>query len=394
VKIGFDGGGLANRRGFGRFARQLLEALSKTSTRHEFLVFVDRPSSELVNVPEPFRRVVVDVREAPSKAAKASGARSLRDMLAMTRAVAKSGLDLMYFPATYSYFPVLGVRRVIVTLHDTLALAHPKLVFPNWRGRMSWALKEHVAVRRSDCVVTVSEASRRDLMDWFKLSPERVSVITEAAEGVFRPIEPSSDSDAITRRYGLDPSRRFLLYVGGLSPHKNLQRLIEAFSRLEHDDVTLALVGDLGDVFHTHVPELRQSIARLGLEQRVILPGFVPDDDLAHLYNRAYCLVQPSLMEGFGLPPVEAMSCGAPVLYSRAGSLPEVVGDAGQSFDPTNVGSITHCLRNLLNAPKERGRLAALAIERSRRFTWAKSAAMLLDVFDQFDPSRLQGRSA
>ncbi len=155
---------------------------------------------------------------------------------------------------------------------------------------------------------------------------------------------------------GSTPATPFLLYVGGLSPHKNLARLIEAFARsgLERDGLTLVLVGDTGDVFHTHVPELRAAVERSGLGGRVVFTGFVPDDDLVYFYNRAKALVQPSLMEGFGLPPVEAMACGTPVLSSTAGSLPEVVGDAGLFFDPTDVGAIASALRAVVDEPRLR----------------------------------------
>jgi glycosyltransferase involved in cell wall biosynthesis len=394
MRIGIDGSCLANRRGFGRFARQLVEALGATPSRHEFLVFLDRPSSEQVDIPERFRKVVVDVREAPSRAASAKGRRRFGDMLAMGRAVARSGLDLIYFPATYTFFPVWNVPRVVVTMHDTLALAHPELVFPTWRGRLSWTLKEHAAARQSDTIMTVSESARRDLITWFKVAPERVRLMTEGPEAVFRPIETGLESDAVLTKYGLAPGARFLLYVGGLSPHKNLSRLIEAFSRLGRDDVTLALVGDLDDVFHTHVPELRAVITRFGSDGRVRLTGFVPDDELVHLYNRAYALIQPSLMEGFGLPPVEAMACGTPVLYSRAGSLPEVVGDAGRHFAPTDVGEMADTIGFLLDHPAERDRLSARALERSRQYSWSAAARMLLDAFEAIDPSWTRGRTA
>ncbi len=134
------------------------------------------------------------------------------------------------------------------------------------------------------------------------------------------------------------PEQRFLLYVGGLSPHKNLPRLVEAFALGAPAEVRLVLVGDVHDVFHTCVPEIREAIAKHNLGDRVIMTGYVSDDDLVFLYSRAYALVQPSLMEGFGLPAVEAMACGTPVISSQAGSLPEVVGEAGVYFDPTDVG--------------------------------------------------------
>jgi glycosyltransferase involved in cell wall biosynthesis len=400
MRIGFDGSCLANRRGFGRFARETLAALERTPNGHNFVVFVDRPSAAgaLSHIPQRFERVVVDVAEAPSRAASAKGRRRVRDMLAMGRAVAKARLELMYFPASYSFFPVWNVKRVVVTLHDTLALAHPNLVFPTWQGRVSWALKEHAAVRWADRILTVSESARRDLIAWFRLPEKKVRIVTEGPDAVFRPCAAGPESDAALARCGLAPDARYLLYVGGLSPHKNLPRLIEAFaaatSAPERGAWKLVLVGDVGDVFYTHVPELRAAVARLGLCGRVLLPGFVPDAELVHVYNRAYALVQPSLLEGFGLPPVEAMACGTPVLFSRAGSLPEVVGGAGLDFDPTDVGEMTRAIEELLDDQALRNRLGREALHRAQRYTWSAAARALLDCFHEFDDGRSWRRTA
>src|SRR5262249_12249612 len=153
-------------------------------------------------------------------------------------------------------------------------------------------------------------------------------------------------------------------------------------SGLAAEGYAMALVGDIGDVFHTHVPELRSAVDRFGLGGAVVFTGFVPDDDLAYLYSRAEALVQPSLMEGFGLPPVEAMACGTPVLSSTAGSLPEVVGGAGLFFDPTDVAAMAGALRRLADAPWLRGDLAARALARSRRFTREATAGALLCAFE------------
>ena len=343
MRIGIDGGSLANRRGFGRFARQLLKALAEQDSPHEFTVIVDRPSSETVEIPASFATRVVEVRQAPSKAASSTGRRSMGDMFAMSRELARARVDLVYFPASYSFFPVWGVKRIVVTMHDTLALAHPELVFPNWKGRVAWTLKEHTAARVSDKILTVSESSRRDLLAWFRLPADRVGVLTEGPEAIFAPRTPGVESSAALGHIGLASNSRFLLYVGGLSPHKTLPRLIEAFagSMLADEGVKLVIVGDTGDVFHTHVPLLRETVSRHGLESSVIFTGFVPDADLAYLYNHAEALVQPSLMEGFGLPPVEAMACGTPVISSTAGSLPEVIGDAGLFFDPLDLAAMT-----------------------------------------------------
>jgi glycosyltransferase involved in cell wall biosynthesis len=385
MRIGIDGGCLANRRGFGRFAREVLAAVAKVETPHEFAVFVDRPSIGLAPVPEGFATVPVEVKQAPSRAASAEGRRSVGDMLAFSRAIAKSKCDLVYFPASYSFVPVWGVGKVVVTLHDTLAIAHPELVFPDGKGRLAWKAKEHAAVAWADRIVTISRASRRDLIDWFRLPEDRVCVVTCGPEAAFRPM-PGPEGAEILRKYGVDPHRRYWLYVGGLSPHKNLPRLIEAFATLGPDE-RLVIVGDFGDVFHTHVPELRALVDRLGVADRVNFTGFVPDDDLAYLLTRAHALVMPSLMEGFGLPAVEAMACGTPVVASTAGALPEVVGDAGVLVDPKDVGSIASGMRSLIGHMGLRDRLSEMSLERAKHFTWDAAARSLLAVFDGLGPS-------
>jgi glycosyltransferase involved in cell wall biosynthesis len=383
MRIGIDGSCLSNRRGFGRFARQIVGALADQHSAHDFVVFVDRPSAEHVVIPPAFERVIVPVREAPSKAASAQGRRRWRDMFAMGLAVARSRIDLMYFPATYSFFPVWNVPKLVVTMHDTLPFSHPELVFPGGSGRLAWRLKETAAARWADRIVTVSEASKKALQAWSGWLDTRIRVITEGPDPIFCPRADDPDAGSTLRRYGIPIDARYLLYVGGLSPHKNLLRLVDAFARAAEQGALLVLVGDVNDVFHTHVPQIRAAIARHGMLDRVVLTGFVPDDDLVFLYSRATALVLPSLMEGFGLPAVEAMACGTPVVSSRAGSLPEVVGDAGVYFDPIDVGSIAAAIGSLLNDQGCRELLARRAIQQAAFFTWDASARALLACFDE-----------
>ncbi len=208
MRIGIDGGCLANRRGFGRFAREVLGALAGANSPHELVLLLDRPSLDLVEVPGNVDVIPVEVRQAPSQAASAAGRRRLGDLLQMGRAASRAKLDLLYFPSSYSFFPVWNVPRVVVTMHDTLPLAHPELVFPNVRGRVAWTVKEHAAARWADHVLTVSEASRRDLISWFRFDPARISVMPEGPDKVFGPVRPgsspmvSSDAGGSSRELG------------------------------------------------------------------------------------------------------------------------------------------------------------------------------------------------
>jgi glycosyltransferase involved in cell wall biosynthesis len=388
MRIGFDGSCLSNRRGFGRFTRLLLRALAELPDRPEIVTFIDRPSAPLVTIPACFEQIVVDVQEAPTAAASAQGRRRLRDMLAMGRAVARAGLDLMYFPATYTFYPVWNVPRLLVTMHDTLALAHPELVFPTRRGRVAWWLKEQAAARWADRIVTVSETSRRELQQWLGVPADKLRVVSEGPDPIFGPSDDEPAAHSVLRKHGLIPGSRYLLYVGGLSPHKNLPRLINAFSQVDSDDVRLVLVGDAKDVFHTEVSAIRSAIEQSHLNGRVLLPGFVPDGELAHLYRRAYALVQPSLMEGFGLPAVEAMACATPVISSRAGSLPEVIGDAGLFFDPSDVSEMASAINSLLSERLLRDELGRRALVRATLFSWERAARALMECFAELDAHR------
>jgi glycosyltransferase involved in cell wall biosynthesis len=147
------------------------------------------------------------------------------------------------------------------------------------------------------------------------------------------------------------------------------------------------LVGDTGDVFHTHIPALRAKVDELGLGESVLFTGFVPDPDLVLLYNRALALVHPSLMEGFGLPPVEALACGTPVASSTAGSLPEVLGTAALYFDPLDVEAIRRVLESLVQDPKLRAEMSVRARERAAHLSPAETGRALLEVFEELMPA-------
>ena len=390
MRIGIDATCWSNRRGFGRFTRELLEAIAALETSHEFLLFADRQTAEQAEFPSSYEVIIGETNVSPTEAAAADGRRSLHDVWVMRKIVAQEPLDAMFFPAVYSYFPISGRVPCLVTFHDVIAETLPHLVFETRRSRWFWSLKSTLAARRSACILTVSQTSKQGLMKRFGVSESRVRVLTEAPAAAFGPVDIESDAHAeALARYGLPHGTNFLLSVGGISPHKNLDRLIEAFARLagepDQQELRLVLVGDYkGDVFRTCYEDLSGLAARLGVGDRVQFSGYVPDAELAHLYAGAIAFVFPSYLEGFGLPAVEAMACGAPVVASTGGSLPEVVGDAGELFEPTDVAMLVDRLGPVIRTPAIRKEMSKKSLRRAKDFSWQRSARQAVAAFEEF----------
>jgi glycosyltransferase involved in cell wall biosynthesis len=388
MRIGVDACTWNNRRGFGRFTRELLEAVLAHDRKNEYLFFVDGDTAARGELPAGVETIVVDTQVSPMEAASASGRRSMRDLWAMSREVWRHKTDLFFFPAVYSYYPIFNRTKIIVTVHDVIADHHPELVFPNAKLKMFWKLKQNMAIRQAHLILTVSEYSRREIVEYFKLSESKVRVISEAARSVFTVIRPSEAVTETLLRHGLKRGERFLLYVGGISPHKNLSALTDAFgeivSKSDFSDIKLVLVGDYKeDSFFSAYAHLKNQVEKLNLSEKVIFTGFIDDVDLAHLYNAATLVVLPSLEEGFGLPAVEAMACGAPVASSNRGSLPEVLGAAGQFFDPANTKDMSDVIMRLLSDDHMRKTMSQTGLIRAQEFLWKKAAQDTLAIFDE-----------
>ncbi|MCP4262281.1 MAG: glycosyltransferase family 4 protein [Planctomycetes bacterium] len=387
MRVGIDVTCWCNQRGFGRFTRELVTALVSLPFGGEYVLFADQQTAEVADFPKSCRVVIANTSKAAVVAASAEGRRSVKDILAMRRVVRSEHLDLMFFPAVYSYFPINRGVPCIVTFHDIIAETLPKLVFRSWRSRLFWELKCRLAVWRADLIVTVSHASKKGLMRHFGLSEDRVAVISEAPASSFAQAASSKQADAeVLRRYGLELGKRYILYVGGISPHKNIDTLIEALAEVHKEtsleDVHLVIVGDYaGDAFNTCYEELCTVVECYGLDCIVHFTGFVPDDDLVHLYKACQAFVLPSYLEGFGLPVVEAMACGAAVVTSDVGSLPNVLDGAGELFDPHDMLALVDCLKRILGNSAYKRELQRRSLQRALDFSWESSAQQLMNIF-------------
>jgi glycosyltransferase involved in cell wall biosynthesis len=385
MRIGIDACCWSNRRGFGRYTRELVTEMVRRPRGHEITLVVDRQTAEGEALPEGCRVEVVQTRQQPTRAASASGARGLGDLWRLGKGASACRADVFFFPAVYSYFPLLRPVPMVVAFHDAIAEEHPELVLPEWRGRALWRAKTWLARRQATCLLTVSESAREQIVRAFGYPGHKVHVVAEAAGGEFHPLaaDERSSLPETLRTYGLPAGRPLLVYVGGLSPHKNLEGLLEAMARLRRRGrlVHLAIVGDpSADGFLSSHDSLSARRKDLGLEDAVTFTGFVPGPHLVALYNAASAVVLPSFSEGFGLPALEAMACGVPVAASRRGSLPEVVGGGGLFFDPSDPDDMARTLEQLLADEALRSRLGAAALERVRLFSWTTAAEKTLDL--------------
>jgi glycosyltransferase involved in cell wall biosynthesis len=302
---------------------------------------------------------------------------SIREQVHVPWVLRRERPDVYHAP---HYVLPAGVRcPSVVTIHDCIHLMFPqylpnRLAYAYARAQM-WA-----AVRRSDCILTVSEASKRDILHLFNVPPEKIVVVYNAIDSHFAVI-PSEEAVARVReRYQLD--HQFVLYVGNIKPHKNLVRLIEAFDELRRsgfDHLKLLIIGD--EI--SKLPSLRRAVHHYKLHKHVRFLGYLSDDQLAILYRLASVFVFPSLYEGFGLPPLEAMASGTPVVTSNVSSLPEVVGDAAVLVNPYDVDAIVEGLRRVLTDPVLAAEMRRKGIERAREFSWERSVAKTWGVYQQ-----------
>jgi glycosyltransferase involved in cell wall biosynthesis len=264
-----------------------------------------------------------------------------------------------------------GLRRFL-TIYDLIPLLRPDLFERNVVKLMQEILD---SLTPDDHVVCISEATRRDLLSFRRdLNPAHVQVTYLAAADHFRPDLRPSDWPALKRKYGL-PEQPYVLTLSTLEPRKNIAHVIRCYARLVAEkkigDLRLVMVGTKGWKMESIFAE----IDRLGeLGDRVVVTGFVPDEDLAPIYSHATMFVYPSLLEGFGLPPLEAMQCGIPVITSNTSSLPEVVGDAGIQVDPNDVDALCAAMATLFENREEHDRLAVCSVARAATFSWARCA--------------------
>lgn len=274
--------------------------------------------------------------------------------------------------APYYIRPFAGLPRPVVTVFDIIGHMVPQAL--SWRARVMFELSLRASLRGAAHIITSSYATQRDLISAYGVGAERVTVVPLAADARFTP-QPEHLIERMRRRYQLPP--RYVVYLGSNKPHKNITMLIDAFAAVQTDAV-LVIAGQ----WDARFPQSIERMHQLHLNERVRFIHNIADHEVPALLGGATVFVFPSLCEGFGLPPLEAMACGAPVIVSNTSSLPEVVGDAGLLVAPERV-AFTNAIQHVLNDAALRHQLHERGLQRAATFTWAKTAQQTLRVYAQ-----------
>lgn len=360
--------------GLATYIRNVVRTLGRIDQANEyFLVGAAARFEQLGELPENFHFLPLQNPEA-----------SFANYVEMQRVIATSKVDLIHVPHTF-WRPLLTKAPYVITVHDLLDYMY-RARTNNGMRRMLHSYMTRQVMRHAARIFAVSNFTKRDVGRYFDVEPAKIEVVYNALdENFLRGHSTPAEQAMIRGRYQVDSP--FLLYAGRISPHKNVARIIEAFSALKgelakegtYSDLKLIIIGD--EVSKN--PDIRRSVIRSGMQHEVRFLGYVSIDVLRIFFDMAKVFVFPSLYEGFGLPPLEAMAHGTPVVASNTSALPEVVGDAALMVNPENIFEISRALQRVLTDQSLRERMKAAGIKQAQRFSWEASVRRMLDVYEQ-----------
>jgi glycosyltransferase involved in cell wall biosynthesis len=350
------------------YAVNLIEALAQIDSANHYTIFITTAEArERFQGRWPNFKVRATLPHTPL----------IRIPLTLSAELRKNPVDVLHVQFTA---PPFCPCPVVVSIHD-LSFEHLPQTFKR-RSRTQLRLTVRHSARRAARIISLSEHGRRDIIETYGITAERVSAIPLAAPAHFAPVHDNRELQRVRHNYGIDGD--YILTVGSIQPRKNLARLVQAYASLRGNKSAdklpkLVLVGKSGWLYDDTLRALKET----GVADTVVLTGYVPQEDLPALYSGALCFVYPSYFEGFGLPPLEAMKCGAPVIVGNKTSLPEVVGDAALTVDPFDVEAIASAMQRVIESPALREELSIKGRARAETFDWRETARKTLAIYQE-----------
>jgi glycosyltransferase involved in cell wall biosynthesis len=370
MRVGIDATAVPMQRtGAGNYIVNLVRTVGQVDTVNEYVVFGQSPHEADLSPNEGFPNVRFMRQDFPGRAA-----RLMWEQAGLPRQVRALRLDVLHSP--HYTMPLRHSARSVVTFCDMTFVLHPDL--HEWVKRIFFPTMMRLSARRADRLIAISDSTRDDLVRMWGVEGSRVTAIPLAADAEFRPRSREEIAEACGR-YGLRPDG-YILYVGMLEPRKNVDRLVEAFATVANQlsDVDLVIAGRRGWMYD----EIFSRVETLGLRDRVRFTGYVPNQDLPALYGGARLFAYPSRYEGFGLPVLEAMSCGAPVVTTNVSAMPEVAGDAAILVAPDDVAGLAAGLLRVLGDHALRDDLRCRGLARAKTFSWERCARETIAVYE------------
>jgi glycosyltransferase involved in cell wall biosynthesis len=364
--------------GSGQYMTHLIRALSEIDQENEYVLFGPESLGDDIQADTAFP---YQAQSMPGFArSNDSVEKLLWEQLTGPSAARKAGVDLFHVP--YFAPPLLPRTPTVVTIHDVIPMRLPAYQ-PNSKVKAYMRLVAQ-ASHNATAIITISQHARQDIINALKLPPERIHVIYEAAGDEYRPVIDQEKLAAMRARYGV--GKRYIFYLGGMDQRKNVTQLVRAFAHLHRQigdpDLQLLIAGNPDKQQGPLFPDPRPVAADLGMTGQIIY-RFIEEEDKPAMYSGASLFVFPSLYEGFGLTPLEAMSCGAPVVCSNRTSLPEVVGEAAIMIDPDNLQELVAAMRRVLTDEELQNDLRARSLQRAALFNWHKTAAETIAVYEE-----------
>jgi glycosyltransferase involved in cell wall biosynthesis len=368
LKIGIIYGGISEQKtGMGHYLHQVMLAMKRLAPDHQYVLIDHRRHP--IPFRDQFEKVIIDLPRHP---------------LGITRWILREvpktlhQFDVVFSPGLYGPVRIpKGVASVMV-VHDLTRYLFPRFFPFNPVQKVLDRLAYPAMVGRYDHLLAVSEATRKDLSSLFKVPDEKITVAYHGAEEAFQPLTEKEEQEKFLRSKGL--KKPFILFLGTLEPRKNISTLLRAFEgikdQIPHD---LVLVGQRGWKWEPIIQEME----RPEIKQRVHWVGYVSDPERVFFYQAAAFLVYPSWYEGFGMPLLEAMQCGCPVITSKVSAMPEVVGEAGLLIDPSQIEDLKKALLRLVHEPERAEKMKSAGLEQAKKFSWEISARKTLDVFEK-----------
>jgi len=363
--------------GSGQYLQGLLRAMPTATHEHQFLLISPSEASEL-----QIQGLHAEWWPLRSRFWLSNLGKVLFEQVAYPWACRRWGADVAHVP--YWGSPLWPTVPTVVTIHDLIPMLLP--AYSGGRLGRLYVRLVTLSARRAAHVLTDSRASRRDIVARLRIPANRVEAIHLAAGDHFQSVTDPQALDRARTKYGLPP--RYLLYLGGFDQRKNVQSILHAYARLDLADVHLVIAGRLPARDTAFTPHPRRIANDLGISERVRLTGWVDEEDKPALYSGAIALVFPSHYEGFGLPPLEAMSCGTPAIASDRSSLPEVVGEGGICVDPDDRDALSRAMRRLATDTALHDSLRAAALSQAARFSWHNTAQATLAAYERVSSKR------